>query len=99
MVMTEESQAIEVEVVEIDGRTPPAKSTHGEESSPRHSWQDWQNWQNWQGQIRRLDGRWWPVWVIVGSVAVFLLLTMGVFVGILYLIFRILAGFLRAIFR
>ncbi len=93
--MTQEPQAIEVEVVEIDGRTPPAMSPHREESPPRQSWQGWQSW---PGLVRRLDSRWWPLWVILGSVAVFLLLTVGVFVGILYLIFRIVSGILRAIF-
>lgn len=93
--MTQEPQAIEVEVVEIDGHTPPAQSPSREDSPPRQTWQDWQNW---PGQVRRLDGRWWPLWVLLGSVAVFLLLTVGVFVGILYLIFRIVSGILRAIF-
>lgn len=94
--MTQEPQAIEVEVVEIDGTTPPAKSKLRDESPPRQQWQDWQNW---QGQVRKLDARWWPLWVVLGTVAVLLLLTIGVIVGILLVCVRIVSGILRAIFR
>lgn len=91
--MSQEPQAIEVEVVAIDGTTPPARSEIRDESPPR------QQWQNWQGQVRRLDARWWPLWVVLGTVAIVLLLTVGVFVGVLFLIFRIISGILRAVFR
>ena len=93
--MTNETQAIEVEVVEIDGTAPPAKFEEREESPPRR--QDWQK--NWQGRVRKLDRRWWPLWVFLGAVAVVLLLTVGVFLGIVFVIFRILSGIVRAIFR
>jgi len=95
--MTTQSQAIEVEVVEIDGIAPVAKFDSQQEApQPRPSWQDWQNW---QGRIRKLDSRWWPLWVLLGVIAVGLLLTVGLFLGIIFVIFRILSGFLRAIFR
>ncbi|HEX7261007.1 MAG TPA: hypothetical protein VF258_04275 [Luteolibacter sp.] len=94
--MTNEPQAIEVEVVEIDGTAPPAKIEPQEESPPQRQWQDWQNW---QGRIRTLDSRWWPLWVFLGVIAVGLLLTVGLVLGIVFVIFRIFSGFLRAIFR
>ena len=89
--MTQESQAIEVEVVEIDGAAPPAK-VEPQEQAPRQ-------WQNWQGRIRTLDSRWWPLWVLLGGIAVVLMLTVGLVIGFVFVIFRILGGILRALFR
>ena len=94
--MIQEPQAIEVEVVEIDGITPVPQPEVRADSPPRQPWNDWQNW---QGQVRRLDSRWWPLWVLLGAVVVFLLLTVGVFLGIVFLILRTLRGILRAVFR
>ena len=91
--MTTPSQAIEVEVVEIDGAAPPAKFETPEASAPRSSWQ-----MDWQGRARKLDSRWWPLWVLLGAVAVVLLLTVGLVLGIIFVIFRILRGLIRAIF-
>ena len=90
-IMTQESQAIEVEVVEIDGAAPPAK-VEPQEQAPRQ-------WQNWQGRIRTLDSRWWPLWVLLGGIAVVLMLTVGLVIGFVFVIFRILGGILRALFR
>jgi sensor domain CHASE-containing protein len=91
--MTIPSQAIEVEVVEIDGAAPPARFETPEASAPRPSWQT-----DWQGRVRKLDSRWWPLWVLLGAVAVVLLLTVGLVLGIVFVIFRILRGIIRAIF-
>ncbi len=92
--MTTQSQAIEVEVVEIDGATPPARFETPEASAPRQSWQV-----NWQGRARKLDSRWWPLWVLLGALAVVLLLTVGLVLGIVFVIFRTLRGIIRALFR
>ena len=92
--MTTPSQAIEVEVVEIDGAAPPAKMDRPEDASPPPSWQ-----MNWQGRARKLDRRWWPLWVLLGTVAVVLLLTVGLVLGIIFVIFRILRGLIRALIR
>ena len=90
-IMTNEPQAIEVEVVEIDGAAPPAKVEHQEQAP--------QQWQNWQGRIRKLDSRWWPLWVLLGAIGVVLLLTVGLVIGIVFVIVQILGTILRAIFR
>lgn len=92
--MTNEPQAIEVEVVEIDGAAPLAK-VESQEGRPR----PWQDWQNWQGRVRQLDSRWWPLWVLLGVIVVGLVLTVGLVIGIVFVISRILGGILRAIFR
>ena len=93
MTMTKEPQAIEVEVLEIDGAAPPAKTETGGESQPR------QPWENWQGRIRQLDARWWPLWVFLGIIALVLMLTVGVVLGAVFLVFSIIRGFLRMLVR
>lgn len=90
--MTNESQAIEVEVVEIDGAPPAVRSDPREEAPPN------QPWQQWQGKIRQLDPRWWPLWVVLGTLAVLILLTFGVVIGVIFLVFKIIGAFFRAIF-
>lgn len=87
-----DSQAIEVEVLEVDGVTVPPRPEV--EDAPRQD----APWRQWQGQITRLDSRWWPLWVILGVLAVGLLLTFGLVIGVIYLIFRILAAMGRALF-
>ena len=89
--MTNESQAIEVEVLEIDGEVPAAKAESRVDQETR------QPWQNWQGRVRQLDARWWPLWVFLGVIAVALMLTVGVFIGIIFLIFKIIRGVIRAL--
>lgn len=90
--MKNEPQSIEVEVVEIDGAVPPVKVETREETPAGQPWQDW------QGRVRSLDGRWWPLWVILGVIAIALLLTVGLVIGIIFVIFRILNGIGRALF-
>jgi len=89
MTMTDEPQAIEVEVLEIDGAAPPAQVETGREAQSR------QPWENWQGRVRQLDARWWPLWLFLGIIALALMLTVGVVLGVIFLIFRIIRGFLR----
>ena len=92
-IMTNEVQSIEVEVLEIDGAEPPAKFETREEIPPPSSWRDW------QGRVRRLDGRWWPLWVLLGAVALVLLLTLGLVIGIILVVLKILGNIIRAISR
>lgn len=92
--MTTPSQAIEVEVVEIDGAAPSPKFEPREDAPRRQPWQ-----LNWRGRALKLDSRWWPLWVLLGAVAVVLLLTVGLVLGVLFVIFGILRGIIRALFR
>jgi hypothetical protein len=94
--MSEESQAIEVEVVEIDGIIPAASSEFRADAPPRQPERDWTSW---RGQVDKLDARWWPLWVLLGTVVALLLLVVGVFLGIFFFIYRIIRGMLRAILR
>ena len=87
-----DSQAIEVEILEVDGVTVQPRPE--KEDAPRQD----APWRQWQGQLTRLDSRWWPLWVILGVLAVALLLTVGVVIGVIYLFFRILAAIGRTLF-
>ncbi len=88
---TNESQAIEVEVVEVDGIARPARVDLAEQARPEQSEPQW------RGQIRTFDSRWWPLWVLLGIVAVVVMLTVGVVVAVIFVIFRVLRGIKRAL--
>ncbi|MFT3991759.1 MAG: DUF3153 domain-containing protein [Luteolibacter sp.] len=88
--------AIEVEVVEIDGVSPAASRQASEDRETRSDSArgDWQQWQSWPGKIKTLDARWWPLWVVLGILAVFLILTVGVVLGAVFLIARLIRNIL-----
>jgi hypothetical protein len=96
--MNQEPQAIEVEIVEIDGVAPPVKVESQPSFSSDSSERGRPQWQQWGGRVRQLDSRWWPLWVILGVIVVFLALTVGLVLGIIFVIFRILRGIVRAVF-
>lgn len=95
--MPKEATEIEVEVLEIDGSTPMVtRPTPEADHSPG---KDWQDWRQWQGRITRLDGRWWPLWALLGVIGVFLLLTLGLVFAVVFLIARFCMKIVRAILR
>jgi hypothetical protein len=81
-----ESVTVEVEVTEIDGVTveadPPPPTS---ESSAKSN-----GWTGWSGRVRTLDSRWWPLWVVLGIIAVVLALTVGLVLAAIYLVFRVI---------
>jgi hypothetical protein len=89
--MKEETQAIEVEVVAIDGLAPAAAERAADEPRRR-------DWRGLQGRIVKLDPKWWPLWVVLGTVAVFLALTVGAVLAAVWLVLAILRGIARRIF-
>ena len=95
--MTSERRDIEVEVLEIDGVAPvvPEARSAAEDARPRGAWQDWHRW---PGQVRRLDSRWWPLWVVLGIIALLVVFTVGLVLGLLFLAVRLLLKIVRAIF-
>jgi len=86
-----EPVTVEVEVTEIDGVTHEAKRPERETKSPEKP----KGWAEWSGRVRTLDSRWWPLWVILGIIAVVLALTVGLVLAAIYLVFRIVFGLLR----
>jgi len=91
--LKEDSQAIEVEVIEIDGvaHSAPREEEQTGKGAP------WNNWQNWSGRVRQLDSRWWPLWVVLGILVLGLILTVGVFFAIIYVIARFIRNVLLGI--
>jgi hypothetical protein len=85
------NDTIEVEVLEIDGAAPAPPIPEPTPESPPPAWTAW------QGRIRQLDARWWPLWVILGILALGLLLTVGVVVGITVLVLRTILRFMAGI--
>ena len=90
--MPQQPTEIEAEVLEIDGVAPQAHPP--EEPTPGGNWQDWRHW---QGRARQLDSRWWPLWVVLGIIAVTLLLTVGLVLGVIFLLVRTCFKIIRAI--
>lgn len=78
---------IEVEVVEIDGRTPVLPQPAREDTPPSRD-RGWQDWSAWQGKVRRLDARWWPLWALLGILALAFLLTIGIAFAVVFVIAR-----------
>lgn len=106
--MSKEATEIEVEVVEIDGAAPIVAQPRtrmdtgidfDDEASTTSQGFRGRDWQQWQGRIRTLDSRWWPLWVLLGIIAVFLLLTLGVVIAAVFLVLRIIRKILRLITR
>lgn len=99
---------IEAEVLEIDGKVPPPPDPNARSSAAlrreagnedeRNGAHPWTNWQRWPGQVRTLHPLWWPVLIVVGTVLIGLLLTLGVCFVIIVGIFRFIRAILRALF-
>jgi hypothetical protein len=79
---------IEAEVLEIDGSPPPPPP------EPEPSRRD-DPWRAMRGRVLRLDRRWWPLWLVLGILAVGLLLTLGVVAAVVILIAKVIRGVFR----
>ncbi len=92
MTAVKETPAIEVEVLEIDGVVPVAKLDAPENRArPK--------WEKWLVLARKLDRRWWPLWVVLGSIFLILALTVGVVLGLVMVMVGLVRGFFRMLFR
>ena len=89
----EKPTEIEVEVVEIDGVAPMVPQRRAEDWPPPD--EERHDWRGWQGRLLKLDSRWWPLWVLLGSIALAVALAVGLVVGVIYLIFRLILKLLR----
>ena len=88
---------IEVEVIEIDGVAPVPQQRPADSPQSRQP-RGMPDWRQWGGRVRSLDSRWWPLWVVLGTIALFLALTVGLVLGAIYAVYRIVLGFFRTIF-
>jgi len=79
---------LEAEVIEIDGKAPePAASQAGSGSYSERARQ----------MVFQLDRRWWPLWLLLGVVAVALMLTVGVVFGVVFLVFSLVKRILLTV--
>ncbi|MCH7228697.1 hypothetical protein [Haloferula sp. A504] len=76
-------ETLEAEIIEIDGKPPPVV-----DDEPASSFQGARPW------TVRLDRRWWPLWILVGAVAV----VGGLVFGVLYVVFALIRSVLRLLF-
>jgi hypothetical protein len=80
---------IEAEVLEIDGSPapPPAQPIPPNRAGDA--------WRSMQGKVLRLDRRWWPLWVLLGIIALALFAVIAFFVVVFLVIAKIVGGILR----
>lgn len=74
---------IEAEVVEIDGIAVEPRPVREEKST------DWKSWSIWQGRVMRLDARWWPLWALLGFIALVIAVAVGMCVAVVFVAYRI----------
>lgn len=86
-------QTIEVEVVEIDGVAVEPRPARREKPNARGRI----DWTTWQGHVRRLDARWWPLWLVLGFIVLVLALAVGICVAVVFVVWRIFKGLLKGI--
>lgn len=87
-------ETIEAEVIEIDGRVPPQVAARDETAGAGSS----RFRAGMRGAVLNLDRRWWPLWVLLGVVAVVLAATVGVVLGACYLTLSLIRVFFRGLF-
>ena len=80
---------IEAEVLEIDGSPAPVAAPHVPAQGAGDAWRSF------QGKVFRLDKRWWPLWVLLGIVALGLFAVVACFVAAFVVIAKIFGGILR----
>lgn len=90
---------IEAEVLEIDGQRPaPVQPPQGDArsgSKGRSAFDPRGAWGSLGGRVLRLDRRWWPLWVVLGIVAVVVLGVVFCVAAVVFTMVRILGGILR----
>lgn len=94
--MTKEASEIEVEVVEVENTLPAAGRQAARDVPPSTERREWRHW---QGRVRRIDARWWPLWVIPGIVILGLAALAGAVIGLMMLVFVLIRWLFRILLR
>jgi hypothetical protein len=94
----DEAAVVDVEVIDVDDRPPSLREVGRTNANPSRQAAP-PPWSGWSGTIRRLDSRWWPLWVLLGVLALALLLTVGLVIGLILVVLRLTNRLLRAVFR
>lgn len=89
-----EEKTIEVEVVEIDGvAVIPRPMTAKRETRGKIDWSVWHS------RTKRLDARWWPLWLIIGFIAIVVMVIVGISTAAIFVVWRILKTILLGLGR
>ena len=88
--MSGSEPTIEAEVVEIDGVAVETVPVRGESAQDA----PWVRWGALQGGVKRLDMRWWPLWVVLGFFALVVIVAVGLVAAVVIVTFRIIAWLL-----
>jgi hypothetical protein len=91
--MSGSEPTIEAEVVEIDGVAVEPKPVR----EPSAKGAPWVQWGSLQGQVKRLDMRWWPLWLVLGFFALVVAVAVGMVVAVVFVAYRISKGLLSGI--
>ncbi len=82
--MTRTEQTIEADVVEIDGIAVEQRPAPRQAKSS-----EWNSWGSWQGRVKKLDARWWPLWLALGFVALVLIVAVGMCVAVVWVTYKL----------
>lgn len=99
LAMDREVREIEVEIVGEDAEAPIVSRAEAEDGGGGRRDDEWREWRHWQGRAKTLDLRWWPLWVVLGTIAVFLLLTLGLVIAVVYGVLKLVGRVLRMLAR
>lgn len=88
---------IEAEVVEIDGVAVESRSSARPSKDAQARRETWSSWGHWQGRVKTLDARWWPLWLVLGFVALVLIVAIGMCAAVLGAIYWICKSILLGI--
>lgn len=82
---------IEVEVVEIDGvAVEPRPALREAQGAGARI-----DWSVWQGRVKRLDARWWPLWFVLGFIALVVAVAVGMCFAVVFVTWRIFKAILE----
>ena len=95
MPMTPDPTEIEVEVLEIDGVVPAALRARSDGPAPIRD--AWRNGPHRRGRIRMLGSPWWLLWAIPGAIVLALMVAMGLVLGGVFLLVRLLLKIVRPV--
>lgn len=91
--MSGNEPTIEAEVLEIDGVAVEPKPFHQDSSkgTPRAQWRTWQS------QVKRLDARWWPLWILIAFIAIVLVVAIGMVAIVCFVTWRMVVGLINTV--
>jgi len=85
--MSQAEQTIEAEVVEIDGvAVEPLPA-----SKQAKNWNS-NNWATWQRRVKKLDARWWPLWLVLGFVVMLFVVAVGMCAAVVWIAYKLTIG-------